>query len=76
VTDIPVQDGTRALGICSAICPAPATDLTQLRDRLAAMSIIAGDWAFTFGREGPKVRWTIEATCSLSALFADIADPS
>ncbi|MGK7865489.1 hypothetical protein [Falsiroseomonas sp. E2-1-a4] len=69
VTDIPVQEGMKSLEISTSIFPGATEDLTQVRSRLAQMSVEAGDWAHSFGRDGPNVRWMIEATCSVSVLF-------
>ena len=76
VTDILVQGGAKSLAIASSLCAGPATELARLREMLEGLSVQAGSWAHSFGRLGPKVAWTIDATCSVSVLFADIGDPS
>lgn len=76
IPDIPVQGGTKSLDISNSICQFPVADVPRLRDFFAEMSLIAGAWAHSFGRVGPNVCWTVEATCSATVLFADISDPS
>lgn len=76
VSDIPVQTGVRTLQISGSILPGSPAEMERWRTQFAELSVIAGDWAHTFGRKGPKVRWTIDTACALTALFAEIADPS
>jgi hypothetical protein len=75
VTDIPVQMGVRNLEISSSLLPGAPTELDRWRSHLAECSIAAGDWAHAFGRTGPKVCWSVSATCALTALFAEITEP-
>ncbi|MBI3348740.1 MAG: hypothetical protein HY020_16225 [Burkholderiales bacterium] len=75
VTDIPVQGGMKSLTISSLLCPDQAIDQLRLRELLADMSIAAGNWAHSFGRNGSKVFWTIETTYSAGAFFIDVAGP-
>jgi len=53
-----------------------AGDVSRLRDMLAAKSVQLRDWGASFGEKGVHVRWTVEATCTVSVLLAEIGDPS